>query len=176
MRRRARVAAAVAVGLWAMAPVAAAAAGGGGGGGAVCPGFASGQEVAMRDNCFAGTAQFVGPGEVVVRNDGRLDHTLTAVDGSFDTGIVRPGGVARLTLRTAGVFRVVCTLHGTAAGQGMTGLVVVGEPSAPEAQLASARGGGSSAPALAVLALAGVAATVVVARRSRRASRIGAAA
>lgn len=93
-----------------------------------CAGYSEGSDVSMRDSCFAGTAHFV-PSDtaITVSNDGALPHTYTAVDGSFDTGQVEPGESAQLTFDDPGVYRVFCTLHGTAAGEGMAGVVVVGE-------------------------------------------------
>jgi plastocyanin len=93
-----------------------------------CPGYAEGATVVMQDSCFSGVAHFA-PSDttITVRNDGGLPHTLTAVDGSFDTGDVMPGESVELTFDEAGVYRVFCALHGTAAGEGMAGVLVVGE-------------------------------------------------
>jgi len=103
-------------------------AGGGGVDVSGCAGYGEGDTISMRDSCFAGTAHFV-PSDtpVAVRNDGGMSHSLTAVDGGFDTGLVDPGQSAVLTFDEPGIYRVFCTLHGTAAGEGMAGVVVVGE-------------------------------------------------
>ncbi len=100
----------------------------GGGGGSQCPGFATGTTVSMLDSCFNGTAHFA-PSDttITVSNDGELPHTFTAVDGSFDSGQVPPGGTFELTIDQPGIIEVFCTLHGTAQGQGMAGVLVVGE-------------------------------------------------
>lgn len=83
----------------------------------------------MKDSCFAGTAHFAPSDTIVtISNDGGLPHTLTAVDGSFDTGLVEPGSSAELSFDEPGIYRFFCTLHGTAAGEGMAGVLVVGEP------------------------------------------------
>lgn len=93
-----------------------------------CPGYSEGTTVTMLDSCFSGVAHFApSDSTITVRNEGGLPHTLTAVDGSFDTGDVAPGGTAELTFEEAGIYRVFCALHGTAAGEGMAGVVVVGE-------------------------------------------------
>jgi plastocyanin len=111
--------------LW---PSIAAAGGGGGGGGTHCPGFAEGATVEMYDNCFAGTTHFVEPGtEVTVKNAGSLPHSLTAVDGSFDTGTLEAGETTTVALDQAGIVRVYCTLHGSRDGGGMAGTFVVGD-------------------------------------------------
>ena len=117
----------VAVGLLMMLPGVASA--GGGGGSSMCPGFATGTSVSMLDSCFSGTAHFAPAATaLIISNDGQMPHTFTAVDGSFDSGEVLPGDSFELTVDEAGVFEVFCTLHGTAEGDGMTGVLVVGEP------------------------------------------------
>ncbi len=108
---------------------------GGGGGGSICAGFAEGSAVAMFDSCFSGVAHFAPAGTLTVTNEGGLPHTFTAVDGSFDSGVLESG--ARFEVELApGVHHVFCTLHGSAGGDGMAGVVLVGDPT-PE-QLAAA--------------------------------------
>ncbi|MGH9224970.1 MAG: cupredoxin domain-containing protein [Acidimicrobiales bacterium] len=188
MTRRRRWSAAAAVVVWAALPTTAAAGGGsggggsgggggGGGGGGVCPAFGSGGAVDMRDNCFSPIAQFVGTGEVSIRNAGLLEHNLTAVDGSFTTGSVRPGGETRLTFRTPGLLRIYCTLHGTASGEGMAGVLVVGSVGDQAAALPAVAAAGSptsgigdSSFLLGALAVAAVGAAAVLARRHTRAA------
>ena len=105
-----------------------AASAGGGGHISQCPGFAAGTTVSMLDSCFNGTAHFAPTRTaLIIRNDGELPHTFTAVDGSFSTGQVLPGDTFELTIDAPGVYEVFCSLHGTAAGQGMAGVLVVGE-------------------------------------------------
>lgn len=104
-------------------------AGGGGVDTSGCAGYSDGAEVGMQDSCFSGTAHFAPSGTTItVSNDGQLPHTLTAVDGSFDTGMVNPGSSAEMTIDEPGVYQVFCSLHGTAQGEGMAGVLVVGEP------------------------------------------------
>ena len=104
-------------------------AGGGGVNPSACAGYGEGTIVSMQDSCFAGTAHFAPEGTTItISNDGALPHTLTAVDGSFDTGQVAPGSSTELTIDEAGIYRVFCSLHGTAQGEGMAGVLVVGEP------------------------------------------------
>ena len=114
---------------------------GGGGGGGLCAGFASGDTLIMRDSCFEGTAHFASPGgTLVVSNEGSAPHSFTAVDGSFDTGLMQPGETTEIPLDADGIARVYCTLHGTVQGTGMAGVLVVGDPSlAGEAGAAVAR-------------------------------------
>jgi len=113
-------------------------AGGGGIHPSTCHGFAEGTAISMRDSCFVGTAHFAPSGATItVTNDGGLPHTLTAVDGSFDTGQMAPGSSAQLTVEEPGIYRIFCSLHGTAQGVGMAGVLVVGEavPSAVAAPI-----------------------------------------
>jgi plastocyanin len=102
---------------------------GGGGGTSVCPAYASGTTVSMLDSCFNGIAHTAPVGQTLtVSNLGELPHTLTAVDGSFDTGQLQPGETASLSFDQAGIYKVYCALHGSVDGSGMAGLLIVGEP------------------------------------------------
>lgn len=105
---------------------------GGGGHGiglAPCDGFSEGPHVAMRDNCFDGAAHLVQPGAgFTVRNVGGLAHTYTALDGTFDTGPLAVGARTQLAVSEPGIYKVVCTLHASDDGSGMTGVLVVGDP------------------------------------------------
>lgn len=103
-------------------------AGGGGVDSSGCAGYSEGTAVIMLDSCFSGAAHFApGATAITIENDGSLPHTFTAVDGSFDTGMVAAGGTAELTFDEAGIYRVFCSIHGTAAGEGMAGVMVVGD-------------------------------------------------
>ncbi len=114
-------------GLLLVSPLLAAA--GGGFGGGPCAGFARGEALVMRDSCFDGVAHFVPAGtRLVVRNDGQAPHSLTAIDGSFDTGLLQTGETAEIVLEEPGIVPVYCTLHGNVHGEGMAGVLIVGEP------------------------------------------------
>jgi hypothetical protein len=116
----------VAVALLMMIPGAASA--GGGGDISLCSGFATGTTVSMLDSCFNGTAHFAPTDTtLLISNDGGMSHTFTAVDGAFDSGQIEPGETFELTIDEPGVFEVFCTLHGTADGEGMAGVLLVGE-------------------------------------------------
>jgi len=111
-----------------LALAAGAAEAGGGGGGGACAGYAATQVIVMRDSCFEGTAQFVAPGSTIeVLNEGKAPHSLSFVDGSYDTGSLESGDQAAFTVGEAGVMRYYCKLHGTANGDGMAGVIIVGE-------------------------------------------------
>lgn len=112
---------------------------GGGGHGGICTGFGQGQELTMRDNCFEGTGHVTDAGEtIVVTNRGELPHTVTAADGSFGSGTIEPGETYELTLEEPGAVPIYCTLHGTADGNGMAGLLVVQAAGLAGAEPASA--------------------------------------
>jgi plastocyanin len=60
-------------------------------------------------------------GETVTwKNDDPTDHTVTAEDGSFDSGTMASGKTYEVTFDSPGEYRYVCALH-----PGMTGTVVV---------------------------------------------------
>ncbi len=63
--------------------------------------------------------------------DDAFPHTVTASDGSFDSGRLNQGQTFSRTFNQVGTFAYYCTLHGTANGGGMYGTVTVGEAGAP---------------------------------------------
>jgi len=79
--------------------------------------------------------------EVEWRNTGRNRHTVTADDGSFDSGVLETGDEFEHTFTEAGVYPFTCLLHGQPGGIGMTGIIVVGE-----AELPSTGGAGGVGP------------------------------
>lgn len=84
--------------------------------------------IVMTDNDFAPAVVRVAPGtEVVWRNAGRNPHTVTADDGSWDSGDIPPGGEYRRRFGAVGLFRYFCVPHGFRRGRGMAGAVVVGK-------------------------------------------------
>lgn len=56
---------------------------------------------------------------------GSLPHTVTADDGSFDSGTKNKGATFTQTFTSAGTFKYHCTLHGGKGGVGMAGTVTV---------------------------------------------------
>ncbi|HEY7583981.1 MAG TPA: hypothetical protein VIB78_10230 [Acidimicrobiia bacterium] len=112
-----------------LAMIPAVAGAGGGGSISLCPAYSSGTTISVLDSCFNGIAHTAPLGDTLtVSNDGEIPHTLTAVDGSFDTGQLAPGETATLSFDEAGIYKVFCTLHGSVDGSGMAGLLIVGEP------------------------------------------------
>jgi plastocyanin len=105
------------------------AAAGGGGAYGTCAGFTRGATIAIQDSCFQGTAHIVEPGTTVtVTNYGQLPHDFTAVDGSFSSGLLQPSQSFQVTLHEPGAIAFYCTLHGSASGSGMAGVLFVEQP------------------------------------------------
>jgi plastocyanin len=72
-----------------------------------------------------GTNPLVVPLNTTVtwRNDDSVAHTVTANDGSFDSGTLQPGQSFSHTFTSAGTFSYYCAIHGQAS---MSGSVQVG--------------------------------------------------
>ena len=74
---------------------------------------------------YAPATRRVAPGTWVTwSNAGQDGHTVTAVDGSFDSGNLDPSEGFSWYFDQSGTFQYVCTLH-----PWMSGTIVVGEPS-----------------------------------------------
>lgn len=85
--------------------------------------------VEMRDIAFNPRMVTVPPGTTVVWvNRDPFDHTVTADDGSFNSGLIPPGGTFRVTFQRPGRYPYYCIPHGGPGGVGMSGVVVVGAP------------------------------------------------
>ena len=94
-------------------------------------------EISAIDNAFdAGIVRIQPGGSVSWSNDGNSPHTVTADDGSYDSGNLEPGATYTKAFDQPGVYSYFCKYHG-APGVGMTGIVVVGD-----VQIPSATGGG----------------------------------
>lgn len=63
--------------------------------------------------------------DIVWVNNGAVQHSATADDGTFDTGLFNAGGQATITFDTPGSYAYYCALHGAAGGSGMAGTIVV---------------------------------------------------
>ena len=68
---------------------------------------------------FTFNAVTVAPGATVtVNNLDGVEHTVTATDGSFDTGVVAGGSAIAFVAPTApGVFTFMCAIHPSMTGQ-----------------------------------------------------------
>jgi plastocyanin len=84
-------------------------------------GAGSGATLAIRDFSFAATS--VAPGGLVtVDNADSADHTVTAVDGEFDSGEVSGGTTSSFQAPDeAGTYEFACEIH-----PDMTGTLTVG--------------------------------------------------
>jgi plastocyanin len=122
------------------------------------------QNVTLKDNLFDPKTITVKAGDTVMWTDqGQNEHTVTADDGSFDSGDLKVGEKTSFsfTFTKAGTFAYHCKYHGA---MGMVGTVVVqaaGAAAAPAAATTAApstlpRTSGEDAP-LAVMLLAALA-------------------
>lgn len=68
--------------------------------------------VTIDNMSFSPAAVSVKPGDTVAwtNRDGQ-DHTVTAGDGSFDSGNLKPGDTFSYTFTKAGKFSYRCSLH-----------------------------------------------------------------
>jgi len=72
---------------------------------------ASGQ-VIMKGVRFQPAELSVHPGETVeFKNEDIFAHTVTADDGSFDSGLIQPGSSWKMTVQKAGTLAYHCTPH-----------------------------------------------------------------
>ncbi len=94
-------------------------------------------EISAIDNAFDAGIVRIQPGQSIEwSNDGHSPHTVTADDGSFDSGNLAPDATFTTAFDQPGVYSYFCRYHG-APGVGMTGIVVVGD-----AEIPSPGGGG----------------------------------
>jgi plastocyanin len=93
--------------------------------------------VAIGDNTFSPNKITVPVGATVVwTHAGQRPHTVTADDGSFDSGKLENGASFKQTFAKAGTFPYFCQFHGGKGSEGMAGAIVVTNQSvaAPAAQ------------------------------------------
>jgi plastocyanin len=93
---------------------------------AVAPATPSAPTPAGRDTVQAEIQDFLfQPGRIDIQagttvvwtNSGQVSHSVTAEDGSFDTGLIEPGKRASLTFARPGTFPFHCTPHPFMRGQ-----------------------------------------------------------
>lgn len=77
---------------------------------------ASGAAITIQSFSFGGVTSVTVGTTVTVTNDDSVPHTVTADDGSFDTGTIQPGDSAQITLDAAGTFTYHCNIHGSMTG------------------------------------------------------------
>jgi plastocyanin len=82
--------------------------------------------VTVVDNAYNPHEVNVEQGATVTWNQtGELPHTVTADDGSFDSGEMGPGDSFSHDFSQPGTIAYYCTFHGAPGGVGMSGTVVV---------------------------------------------------
>lgn len=75
---------------------------------------------------FAPTPLTVPAGSTVTwTNMDPFQHTVSADDGSFDSGLIEAGGVFSLAFAEPGVYAYYCMPHGAPGGIGMSGTITV---------------------------------------------------
>lgn len=82
--------------------------------------------VSIVDNSFSPRDLNIQQGDVVVwTNNGGMIHTVTADNGSFDSGNIQPGQSFAVTFTSPGTLQYYCKPHGAPGGVGMSGTVTV---------------------------------------------------
>jgi plastocyanin len=77
---------------------------------------------------FAPTVVHVSPGATVLwTNSSPLAHTVTADDGSFDSGSVDPDSTFSTTFDSPGTYQYYCAPHGSPGLHGMAATIIVDE-------------------------------------------------
>lgn len=80
--------------------------------------LASSTVITMNNSAFAPTSLTVKAGtEVTFENDDSVAHTITADDGSFDSGNITPGESYKRTFGSAGTVNYHCTIHSNMKGK-----------------------------------------------------------
>jgi plastocyanin len=71
--------------------------------------------VSIGDNFYSPASVSIAVGDTLNwTNNGQAQHSATADDGSFDTGVFGPGASRSHTFTRAGTFSYFCTVHGQA--------------------------------------------------------------
>lgn len=73
-------------------------------------------EIAIADFEFVGDQDVLVGGRVVVTNTDVASHTLTAIDGSFDSGTLAQGDSYEFTVDEPGTFEYRCDIHPSMTG------------------------------------------------------------
>ena len=81
------------------------------------------RSVEIQDNQFEPASATVASGTTLMWiNYGQEQHTVTADDGQFDSGVLNPGDIFVVTVEGAGKLTYYCSLHPE-----MKGSITVGE-------------------------------------------------
>lgn len=98
------------------------------------PAHAATHQIRVDDNVFLPKILDVDPGDTVAWTALRGQHTVTADDGRFDfhpDRAMNAGEQVSWTFHDNEVVRYYCRIHGGPDGQGMAGVIRVGDPPAP---------------------------------------------
>lgn len=86
------------------------------------------QSVMVVDSAFEEREISITVGTTIVwTHEGEIPHTVTADDGSFDSGNMESGNTFSITYDEVGTFPYYCSYHGGPSGSGMAGVVIVTE-------------------------------------------------
>lgn len=84
------------------------------------------ETVTIVDSAFQPAELTVPAGTTITWvHQGRLTHTVTANDGSFNSGNLRNGDTFSFTFSEAGSYPYYCRFHGSPGGFGMAGTITV---------------------------------------------------
>jgi plastocyanin len=93
---------------------------------AAAPVWAQNADVSVLDDAFRPREIQIESGTTVTwTNEGGTPHTVTADNGSFESGNLDPGDDFSETFADAGRYPYFCEYHGGEGGEGMSGVVVV---------------------------------------------------
>jgi len=90
-------------------------------------------DIKMFDNGYTPASKTITTGTTLVwSNTGALPHTVTASNGSFDSGFVMAGQTYRRTFNTPGSYSYFCTIHPGMAGTLTVTGAATGQPDTGE--------------------------------------------
>ncbi len=104
-------------------------------------------QVEARDHVFVPKTVQIAAGDTVTwKNTGQTVHTVTASDGSWDSGDLNPGSIFSKTFSQVGTITYYCKYHGSPQGAGMAGQVQVSGDQPPPPTSPTARAIDDSCP------------------------------
>jgi plastocyanin len=87
--------------------------------------------ITLSNNLFEPKELTIEPGTVVVWKDVAGPHTVRADDGSFESPIMTAGQEFSRKFESEGRYPYFCTLHGSAGGHEMAGVIIVARRAKP---------------------------------------------